>query len=72
MSTVRPGVMQKMVLDTARKGKISLVQVNFDPSLFKVKLLKTVHEKKETKDITQSNVIIAGGRGIKNKKHSKN
>lgn len=65
MSTIRPGVMQKMALDTARKGKISLVQINFDPSLFKVKLLKTVHEKKETKDITQSNIIIAGGRGIK-------
>ena len=32
MSTVRPGVMQKMAKDTSRKGEVENVKINFDKS----------------------------------------
>ncbi|MBR1770054.1 MAG: electron transfer flavoprotein subunit alpha/FixB family protein [Bacteroidales bacterium] len=66
MSTVRPGVMQKMAKDESRKGEIVEVKINFNKDKFKVKVLETV--KKEAKiDITEAKVLVSGGRGVANK-----
>ncbi|MBR1627093.1 MAG: electron transfer flavoprotein subunit alpha/FixB family protein [Bacteroidales bacterium] len=63
MSTVRPGVMQKMAKDTSRKGEVIEEKINFNKDKFKVKVLETV--KKESKvDITEAKVLVSGGRGV--------
>ncbi|MEG0517682.1 MAG: electron transfer flavoprotein subunit alpha/FixB family protein [Bacteroidales bacterium] len=66
MSTVRPGVMQKMDKDTTRKGTIIPFEPKFDKSKFKVKLLENVKEDKGKIDITEAKILISGGRGVGN------
>jgi electron transfer flavoprotein alpha subunit len=67
MSTVRPGVMQAKQKDESRKGEVETLDVKFDKSKFKVKILKTVKEEKDLIDITEANVLVSGGRGVGNK-----
>jgi electron transfer flavoprotein alpha subunit len=64
MSTVRPGVMVALRPDTTRTGRVERVTVDFDRTKFRVKLLETVHEQKGKIDITEANVLVAGGRGV--------
>jgi electron transfer flavoprotein alpha subunit len=64
MSTVRPGVMQKMERDCNRKGTITDFAPTFDSSKFKVKLLKTVKEEKGAADIQAAKILVSGGRGV--------
>lgn len=66
MSTVRPGVMQKMERNASRKGEIKTFNVQFDKSKFKVRLIKKVEENKGMIDITEANILISGGRGVGN------
>ncbi len=65
MSTVRPGVMQRMAKDDSRKGEVIEYKVNFQKDKFKVRVLETV--KQEAKiDITEAKVLVSGGRGVGN------
>ncbi len=66
MSSVRPGVMQKIERDEARSGEIESHQVTLDTSKLKVKVLEIVKEEEEKIDITEANVLVSGGRGIGN------
>ncbi|MBR3411218.1 MAG: electron transfer flavoprotein subunit alpha/FixB family protein [Bacteroidales bacterium] len=68
MSTVRPGVMQKMAADPTRKGEVVDYAVKFDEAkIARVKILKTVKEEKVITDISQAKVLVSGGRGVGNK-----
>ena len=68
MSTVRPGVMQKMASDPTRKGEVVNYTVKFDEAkISRVKILKTVKEEKVITDISQAKVLVSGGRGVGNK-----
>ncbi len=64
MSTVRPGVMRRKESDSSRKGEVIPVEVPFDSSKFRVKLVKRELETKSLVDITEANVLISGGRGV--------
>ena len=64
MSTVRPGVMQKLERDCNRTGEIIDFAPTFDSSKFKVKLLKTVKEEKSAVDIQAAKILVSGGRGV--------
>jgi len=66
MSTVRPGVMRIGQKDTARKGEIKKVNIDFDKSKFKVRIIDTIKEEKKLVDITEANILVSGGRGIGN------
>lgn len=66
MSTVRPGVMMKGLKDTSRKGNVEHVNIRFDSSKFKVKILETVKETKNLVDITEAKILVSGGRGVGN------
>ncbi len=66
MSTVRPGVMQKIDRIPGRKGEIITFQVRFDSSKFKVRLIENVKEQKNKIDITEAKILISGGRGVGN------
>ena len=64
MSTVRPGVMQKIDPDKKRKGTIVAFEPKFDESKFKVKLIQTVKEDKGKIDIYEAKILVSGGRGV--------
>ena len=65
MSTVRPGVMQKMTPDSTRKGEVVDYAVQFDEQkISRVKIVKTVKEEKVITDISQAKILVSGGRGV--------
>lgn len=64
MSTVRPGVMMRKESDPTRKGKVEKIEVPFDPSKFRVRLVKRELETKTMVDITEANILVSGGRGV--------
>lgn len=67
MSTVRPGVMQKMARDAKRKGEVIEFAPVFDAKRFAVRLVKKVKADKGKMDITEAKVLVSGGRGVGNK-----
>lgn len=66
MSTVRPGVMRRIAINPNAKGEVEMVEVKFDSSKFKVKLIKKVKQERKGIDITEAKVLISAGRGVGN------
>ena len=64
MSTVRPGVMKKIIPDTGRKGEIIHIEVPFDEQAFKVRLIRKESAPNNKTDIAQARILVSGGRGI--------
>lgn len=64
MATVRPGVMQSLPKDEARTGETELLDVDFAPEDWAVKLLEVVKGSKKTVDITEAKILVSGGRGL--------
>ena len=64
MATVRPGVMKRLDRDTARKGGIREIRVEFAPSDMNVVIREVVKETHKKSDITEAKVLVSGGRGI--------
>jgi electron transfer flavoprotein alpha subunit len=67
MSTVRPGVMQKMQRQPGRQGVITAFAPQFDTSKFRVKLVKTIKAEKNIADIGEAKILVSGGRGVHNR-----
>ena len=68
MSTVRPGVMQKLQADPTRKGEVVDYKIDFNmDKINRVKIVKIVKEDKTVTDIAQAKVLVSGGRGVGNK-----
>ena len=72
MSTVRPGVMQKIAKDEAREGVVEKFDFALDQSKLKVKVLEVVKEEKNKIDITEAKILVSGGRGIGSAENFKN
>ncbi len=66
MSTVRPGVMQKIDRMPERKGEVITFQPKYDNAKFRVRLVENIKEQKNKIDITDAKVLISGGRGVGN------
>lgn len=64
MSTVRPGVMQKLTPDATRSGEVVTLNVEFAEGELRTKVLEIVQTMKETVKLTDAQVIVAGGRGL--------
>ncbi|STO30913.1 Electron transfer flavoprotein large subunit [Fusobacterium necrogenes] len=64
MSTVRPGVMQKVPKEEGRRAVVENFQVTLDTSKMKVKVLQVVKETKNKVDISEAKILVSGGRGI--------
>ena len=64
MSTVRPGVMQKLAKEEGRKAEVEHFKVTLDTSKMKVKVLQVVKETKNKVDIGEAKILVSGGRGI--------
>ncbi|MBE6048143.1 MAG: electron transfer flavoprotein subunit alpha/FixB family protein [Clostridium sp.] len=68
MATVRPGVFTKV--ETANTdAKVEKVEVKLADSDIRTKVLETIKSKKDIIDISEANVIVAGGRGVGSKEN---
>lgn len=66
MSTVRPGVMKPLELDTSRIGKIIDLEITADMVKNRSKVLEFIPTAGDEVDISEAEIVIAGGRGMKN------
>lgn len=68
MCTVRPKVMKELEFDSAREGVI--VDVTPDPALLqsRVRVLESVVSAQDNVNIQESDILVAGGRGMDNAK----
>ncbi len=64
MSTVRPGVMQKLEPDDSRTGEVISVNVKLEDSDVRTRILEIVKSVREVVSLTDADVIVAGGRGL--------
>ena len=64
MSTVRPGVMEKLPADPKRKGEVTEVKVPFDLDKMLVKVEKVVHETTKVEKIEDAKILVSVGRGV--------
>ncbi len=64
MSTVRPGVMEIIERDEARKVDVEEFKVELSANDINIEVLEVVKEKKEQVNIEESHVLVSGGRGV--------
>ncbi|MBY6759142.1 electron transfer flavoprotein subunit alpha/FixB family protein [Clostridium botulinum] len=64
MSTVRPGVFEKLEEDANRDGSIENIKVNLKESDIKIKIKEIVKLAKEIEDIGEAKILVSGGRGL--------
>ena len=66
MCTVRPGVMDKAIKDTNRSGETIEIEVDISQKDIRTKVLEIVKIKRDMIPLTDADVIVSGGMGIKN------
>lgn len=66
MSTVRPGVMEKLEPDNSRQGEVIHVEVKLTAADIRTQVLEIVKSAKEMVSLTDADVIVSGGRGLGN------
>lgn len=64
MATVRPGIMIPLAVDVNRKGEIQKIPVTFKPEDNRAAILEVVHEVSKSINLTEADVIVAGGFGL--------
>lgn len=67
MSTVRPGVMQKMETDKTRQGEIIKLDIKFEATDMNVEVLEVVKETKKKVNIEEASILVSAGRGVGSK-----
>jgi electron transfer flavoprotein alpha subunit/NAD-dependent dihydropyrimidine dehydrogenase PreA subunit len=65
MSTVRPGVMKPLEPDTSRTGRITDLEVTDEMVAGRSRVLEFVPTGGDEVDITEAEIVISGGRGMK-------
>lgn len=65
MSTVRPGVMQKLPRDDTRTGRTIPVEMAWDETKFAVRILDEVKETQTVEKIEDADILVSCGRGLK-------
>ena len=66
MSTVRPGVMQKLEPDYNRAGTVVNETIAWNEAKFAVKLVEEVKETQSVDKIEDAKLLVSCGRGLKN------
>jgi len=71
MATVRPGVFSKLDKDSSKENtsKIEKVTVNLTEDDIRTKVQEVVKLAKDAEDISEAEVIVAGGRGVGSKEN---
>ncbi|WP_308008213.1 electron transfer flavoprotein subunit alpha/FixB family protein [uncultured Fusobacterium sp.] len=68
MSTVRPGVMEKAKYSEEIRGEVEEIIPFLETNLIRTKLLQIIPLKKNEVNLTEAQIIVAGGRGLKSEK----
>lgn len=63
MATVRPGVFEKLPLGE-NDATVENIEIKFNSNDIRTKIVKIIKEHKDIVDISEANVLVAGGRGI--------
>ncbi|WP_049039204.1 electron transfer flavoprotein subunit alpha/FixB family protein [Clostridium perfringens] len=63
MATVRPGVFEKLPLGE-NDATVENVEIKFNSNDIRTKIVEIIKEYKDIVDISEANVLVAGGRGI--------
>jgi electron transfer flavoprotein alpha subunit len=71
MATVRHKVMDPLPLDESRSGTIIEEDINFDDSVTKNNFIETLLEATKGVNLSEANIVVAGGRGLKDAKNFK-
>ncbi len=71
MATVRHKVMKEADIDNSRKGKIIECSYGEDTYSSRTRLLDIVEEIEETVNLTEADIIVSGGRGLKSSENFK-
>jgi electron transfer flavoprotein alpha subunit len=66
MSTVRPGVFEKLPVDSSRKLEIERANVELKESDIRTKVEEVVKMCKQCADIGEADILVSGGRGMGN------
>ena len=66
MSTVRPGVMQKLSADYNRAGEVFPVSIVWNEEKFAVQVIEEVKEAQNVDKIEDAKILVSCGRGLKN------
>ncbi len=66
MSTVRPGVMKPAEPDTGRTGEVVELELTEDLLASRTEVLEFIPTEGDEVDITEAEIVISGGRGMKN------
>jgi electron transfer flavoprotein alpha subunit len=71
MATVRPGVFAKLEKDVSKidSSKIEKISFNLVEDDIRTKVQKVVKLAKQVEDISEANIIVAGGRGVGTKEN---
>ncbi|HCO74978.1 MAG TPA: electron transfer flavoprotein subunit alpha [Clostridium sp.] len=64
MSTVRPGVFEKLAKDENRAFQIEKFDVQLSASDIRTETIEVVKSVKEMVDITEADIVVSGGRGV--------
>ncbi|MGM8288083.1 electron transfer flavoprotein subunit alpha/FixB family protein [Clostridium perfringens] len=63
MATVRPGVFEKLPIGE-NDATVENVEIKFNSNDIRTKIVEIIKEHKDIVDISEANVLVAGGRGI--------
>jgi len=64
MSTVRPGVFEKLAKDENRTFQVEKFDVQLSASDIRTETIEVVKSVKEMVDITEADIVVSGGRGV--------
>ena len=70
-ATIRRKIFTPVALDSSKKGEIKMVEVKPEDLETKVKILETVEESAGGVKLTEADIIVSGGRGMKGPEHFK-
>lgn len=69
MSTVRPGVFEKLSKDENRAFQVEKFDVQLSASDIRTETIEVVKSVKEMVDITEADIVVSGGRGVGSKEN---
>ena len=69
IALVRPNTFPPPSLSSASKGEVHKLEVSIDPDQVKLEVLGVVRAAKERLDLTEAEIIVTGGRGLKEPKN---
>ena len=65
MATIRPGIFKEQGHNESSRGEIVRVEKNIDEAQIRVRTVSSFQEPKQARRLEDANVVVAGGRGMK-------